>query len=239
MPSEPIWKYACMSVGFIFRPLDGPLWYIRALLIWLVLLPLVYFALSKKLWGYVLALIAFLYMIAVPYLFPQAQRAFLTTFPPYSVGVFLYGAYLAYHNVAMSKHFRRWFWFYVGGGCAAWLIQVPSALNSLAIDMRGLLYVAVVFRLPQGFLKKVEESPVYRILAMSSFFLYAAHKLPCHMAHLMLRNILPKLRLAAWPGTMTIIMFLEVGLIVLFCCTACVWLNKRFPRMGSLLSGRG
>ena len=235
--ARPTYVYFLKIFGMFTQPMDTPLWYVRVLLFFLSILPLIYCIVRRaRLFWCVLLLGCFLNV-----LFSRLglEEKLQIIFPLYSLPAFLLGCWLSHREVEVRTLFVRFKWLFLALGALAFLVTVPSSLGVswLVTICRGLTWMTLVAFIPVSVLVRVCKSHVFQFVSAGAFFLYAAHRYPCwwtrSFVSVAYENVFSKC------GTIgaLLLAFVEVGIVISF-CYVCYWaLNRFFPILGRILSG--
>lgn len=207
-------------------PLDLPLWFVRDLFILMLLSPIIYCALRKCKY-------LFLIIIALPYLFVEKQLCGL------SYTGLLYFSIGAFFSLNKDKQL-----FNIGRNLKRMIMQIFVG----AIIIRCFYYdvfwiqrfyaLMLTFVIYQVFYVCVQNRWVKAVplLSKSSFFIFAAHYLCVYgYSTALLRKIIPSSGLLFLSGEM------KIMLSVALCCSICfalyLFLYKSFPKLAGLLTG--
>ena len=215
-----------IPIGLMNGPLDGPLWFIRDLMYYVLATPAVYLFL-KWAKGYGILGLYILYL-AVPGSVPEGFVFFVT------------GAYLQYSQKGILSFLfpaRRWFyWLFIPlliitcisfGYSEYW-----NRFAKFVFELNG---ISAVFCLIGTLLEEKAIYPMPPFLAKSSFFIFALHEI------LILRQIAtPAVHAVIPPDTVLggIVSFFLVPAITVGICLGILWLLQKFlPHTSALLTG--
>lgn len=202
-------------IGLTEHPIDGPLWFLRTLLIFGLLSPILWWLMR---WRRGLLALGLCLVWCVGEVLLGWSAALGKVVPAYSLVCFVLGGVVAMNGKDIVVFFRRGWWIWVGLiACAAraWL-AIPrqvnqtswplwaSVLMSLLAIAEAPALIALVARLP---VERIGQSRSYAFLREMSFFAYAGHFLFCSM---WLHVVAPLLG-GYWPGKFTVLILIFVG----------------------------
>ena len=222
------------TFGLTVAPIDGPLWFLRAIFVYSLISPLIYQMLKK--------MRMVLYVLCVLYLcltFVIGYDAFKYSYPGYSVLIFVAGCAMGFGGRNPVKVFGgHWVWKMIG-----WTGFVCATLNFMMSDLdymarcalsavTSILLVPLLFSYaPQ--LVSLAKVKGYAFFKDASFFAYAGHFLFCSsVLHLM-----APLTKGMATGRMTLLAFcfMCIGLPLTFAVYIC---GKRlFPKVMKCFDG--
>jgi len=237
------WAGALSKIAsFTVAPIDGPLWFLRALIYLSVLSPLIWMGL-RFLKG--IPLMA----LALAWCYGEWRLGLRETMdcllPAFAIACYLIGAWLSVYGRQLTQVFCHWGWIVVGlAACAFrgwWLVpgfmeqSVPEWARLVGTYFRILeapVLIALVATLGLGS-GRFAQSKVYRYLKDMSFFAYAGHFLFCSI---FLHSIAPKLGFMT-TGKMTVLVLAFVGLGVPTMAVVYGLARKLFPKLLRLWDG--
>lgn len=216
-------------------PIDGPLWYVRELMVMAVLSPIIYWLLKKSRQWFVIVLGLIWFFSSV--ILPRGNYAYIymgmLTTPLF---FFSLGAYYSIFKENIVLSFRKFKY--------APLVYIPFAVADICtrglacneyIGNVGILVGVVVAVVLVSYLLEFGKVKVSASLANSSFFIFAFHrifiddvgKFAFTMLHIPENN--PYAMLA---------LYLAVPILTILVCLALYMLLKRYaPKVCSLLTG--
>lgn len=212
-------------------PINGPMWYVRDLMVIILLTPLIYWLLKTLKYWFIFALAIYLYIFG-HLLLPEGS--YLSIVIDY-LFFFSWGAYYSINKQNIITEMRKLKWI----AC----LFVPSVIiNLLTIDTKYNTYIFLphiilgiifAFVATSYFLEK-GKIHVNETLANCSFFVFALHSL--------ILNDLGKLMFMACQlnDTPLVLLFLYIA-IPTITIVICVWLykllNRYLPKICGLLTG--
>lgn len=194
------------TIGFMSAPIDGPLWFLRTILIYTLLAPMIWHGLKicKGVFVYLAVLAWWLLSIYL-----SLGERLISTYPVYSLVCFIVGAHLSFLKIEPFKllvsRVARSVTLLIGlVGVILYCIYeyhfvyTYSSLRDISLILATpFLFVVVSF-----FNLCVRESQTLNFLIQSSFFIYAGHFLFCSM---LLHAIAPLLNGIEFLGKQTLL----------------------------------
>lgn len=224
----------CFSRVFCLfdAPLDGPLWFIRTLLLFAIIFPAWHWLIER--WHGLLCMAVVLGWSIISH-FLGVEDDLVFSFPSYAIISFSLGACFNCHKVPFEKVTNRVVLFLALG-----ILIVRSCVVALhwelGIWFRNLSFVMMVPVWAMMGMKLGEwfgASRVFVRMKDVSYFVYACHVLICPLFSHGIAWLLPR----QFPGRISILIF---GYVV-GGCLCCLVLNnvlsKLFPRIALLLNG--
>ena len=175
--------------SFVEGPIDGPLWFLRAIFYFAVLSPIFYGLVRVVTWWGVLAG-ALIWLVAESML--GLANALHLTIPAYALVCFLAGGALANRGESLVQFFRNPIWAIVGVAacvCRA-AILMPTAMTGESHTVMANIAVSLCLVLEAPVLlwcanlmpsERIARSSLYGFFKQMSFFAYAGHFLFCSM----------------------------------------------------------
>lgn len=193
-------------------PIDGPLWYVRNLMLIMIASPIIYYFIKHKI--IVLLLI----------------MAWVTGISPFDKGIFIaitfftLGGYLRYNSYSVSQ--LHGYWYYAVFCVAAiMLLFIPSTfvfyLQKIIIISGMLTLVSIAKKLPNT------DNKIYNELASATFFIYCCHDI-------ILTYIKP---IVSYYSTSWIAYLLLVTGDIICCLVLYVMITKLSPKFSKFLTG--
>jgi len=223
-------------------PIDGPLWFLRALIFLSVLSPLFWFGLRFLKGVPLLALALGWGYVEERFGLREYMDCLL---PAFAIVCYLIGAWLSVQGRQLVPTFSHWGWLVLGlGACAfrGWWL-VPGFMNALVpdwvhlvgtylrfLEAPALIALVATVGLGQG---RFAQSKVYCYLKDMSFFAYAGHFLFCSI---FLHSLAPQLDSLS-TGKMTVLVLAFVGLGVPVMAIVYGLARRICPRMLRLWDG--
>lgn len=235
--------YGCISkiISLHVAPIDGPLWFLRALLILSLLSPIMWMF-SKWRNGMMLLLVCFIW-VGAELLF-GLSRPLCNVIPSYGIFCFALGGVVSEKGKNILEYFNGKKWIALGFiACvirAALLIpygmahEVPPIMISFVSQYLYLLEApAMISLVAQMNTDAIVRTKPFVFLKDLSFFAYAGHFLICSMY---LHLVAPRLGfMHAFKFTMLILVFVGFGVPTM---GVVYWLGKRsFPKLLKLWDG--
>lgn len=224
------WLKAFWVVDGTQSPINAPLWYIRDLLVLVVLSPIIYHALKQRWVG-----VAFLTLMLGLGLSGDVVNGAIVWLQPKYIFLFSLGAWLALHRVQIPRF--RWLPFVfavmICGGLTAgfflckdiWLRRFMYELTIL-VGTLSILYVS-------HFLAGVKGWRVPSFLGRSSFFIYLFHYIPLALlSKVLLKVVAPTTNVEYFA-----IFFGSAIAILALCVAAFHVMHRLLPKTTSLLLG--
>lgn len=227
------WQYDGLLTGAVRTsyPIDYPLWFVRDLMIIVLLAPLIYQSIKKfgKSVIIVLTLVWVAFKVSHIEIIPSIDGLLF----------FSFGAYMSIRGKDMIAEFGKY------KRLAAFSFLVFGVVH-IYLHFRGLTHLTAVVKLPMIFsglysaynlsawLITSGKAKVNRFLASSSFFIYLTHALICSKVVLVCKKILS-------PSTdaMLVLCYLSSILLTVVILLIGFKLMSRFtPRLLSILAGR-
>ena len=222
-----------MPMGHLSAPIDVPLWFLRDLMLTILLAPVLYALLRRQWVGVVVLVCAGLcYVLGI---WPHPWHLSLTA--PF---LFAVGAAFSIHRrdlLLTFRPYRRGLWILAGallllplflrGTVAASVLPYTAPLSTL-MGIPALLLIAGEWER-----RNLRLSPATRWLAQSSFLIYAAHTVGLlRQMDLWLRNFLPSIQ-----GIWGIAHYFLLPLFTTALCLLLFALLSRLGRWGAPLTG--
>lgn len=201
-------------------PIDGPLWYVRNLMLMVLITPLISVMLRFTKW-YLLALMAFLWLFQLSVFSKGIGIAFFF----FSLGGFLRMQRFSVEKLRFGSLILIGYIIYV-------IVTISYGYYGIVVltKLRLLMGIYSAIYLSSLVAKRGKEivKGSFLFLAESSFFIYCCHDI-----------ILPFVKYLLYNGTSTsIVQYLSVILIdIIFCLLLFYFLNKCFPSVSKLLTG--
>lgn len=193
-------------------PIDGPLWYVRNLMILMLVSPFIYWIIKHK------VLVLFLLLL------------WYTGIPPFNKGIFIaltffsLGGWLRYESYGVEKIHGYWFYFVF----AIALIALPFISKFFfpyvqrIMILTGMLFLlSISRRIPKA------NNNIYKMLASATFFIYCCHDILLTF----LKPIAIQVSIAWWSYLLLTIIDV-VGCILLFFIVI-----EAFPKISKYLTG--
>lgn len=200
-------------------PIDGPLWYVRNLMLMVLISPVISVMLKYTKW-YLLVVMAFLWLFQVSVFAKGIGIAFF---------FFSLGGFLRMQRVSVEKlRFGRiilisYVLYLIGLICFGYI-------GSIALNKFGLLmgiYSAIYLSSIVAKTRKNINNRTYKFLAESSFFIYCCHDI-----------ILPFVKNVFYETSTSVVQYLSVILIdIILCLILFYFFNKCLPFVAKLLTG--
>lgn len=197
-------------------PMDGPLWFIRALFIYCVIAPILWPFLRKRVGRYI-GILAFVALYATGYGFNKLDLWAMTC-PLWGLTIFYLGGLLA--SVPGGEQRIRWFhspwWLPLCIAGLAFSVYMTlqnkesfTTMECLWDNISKILMIPSLFYVLSHFdQERISDSKVYLYLKEMSFFAYAGHFLFCSM---LIHTLAPKLGFITC-GKFTLLVIIFVGL---------------------------
>lgn len=223
-------------VGFAYEPANPPFWYIRAVFVYALLIPLLYWVL-KSLWGAtVLLVLCCMWGWISSKMGYEVGGGLLTVAPAYSIIAYIVGGILGVRNfdlITVSHRYAGiWIAFGVGGYLGEFLLPTWLAeIKFLMIVLQTCFWFGCI-----KIISRIMAHPSMAVVVESSFFIFAAHFL--------LRIPIGKLQgtLGKWGCDVPLFTSVRVVLSVLLAFVLCVWgyllMRRIMPRWVCILLGR-
>jgi len=225
------------TVGLMTAPIDIPLWYLRALFVFMLFAPIPLACWTARCSRRLRAvLVALPYALVVVYYAVTCRHgagfALQFTYPAYALAAFLIGGHLGLRgrNLVLFLS-RRWLWPFAVLGAAGmgyWFVHHWWAYTPLR-DLAFLAAMPTLFLCLPLLRRIFPGGPVTVYLQRASFFLYCGHFLFCSVVLHLAAPFLPQ----AFPGKFSLLVgvFTVLGVFGTFLVLVCWW---RFvtPRVG-------
>ena len=236
--------WGCFSkvLSFTVAPIDGPLWFIRALLILSLFSPVIWILVKRRIKGIVLLGFC-LGWIGVE-IFSGVGKFLRHTLPAYAIFCVVLGGVLAVNGKELMSVFKHKLWFVAGFvACVLHAVilipysvtqQTPTWPYGLIVNYLFLLgapaMISLVVNVRTGL---IAESRTFSFLKDMSFFAYAGHFLICSSY---LHLIAPRLHwMNSFKFTLLILVFVGLGIPTM---ALIYYTGKRlFPRVLKLWDG--
>lgn len=215
-----------VNAGYIY-PEDFPLWYVRDLMIVILLSPVFYYAVKKLGWYFVAALGIVWYLVPVPNIENLPQLKVAAFF-------FSWGACLSIKGIDFVRSMRHC-------GFALWLYPIVAVADMFTkewaysgyLHNAGIILGIFAAVSLTAWLLENGKIKVNKFLADSSFFLFALHG----MIIIVIGKVTLKLVFFNNALFLALVYFL-VPIITSAICLALYWLLRRYtPRLCALLTG--
>lgn len=207
-------------------PSNGPMWFVRDLMVVMLLSPLLY-VLIKRFSGY------FMLLSALVWYFDWCPPAFEIGFP--SLFYFSLGAYFSIHKQLFLEVFAKFarpiYILYPLLAALDWLTR--EEVYNLYFHRLGILVgmAFVVLICAKGL--SAHKIRVNGFLASSSFFVFAAHYLLLQLVKKLTMHYLPPQS----DGMMFVLYFAWPTIVILICLTLYALLKKIVPRFLAICTG--
>jgi len=172
-------------VSLTVAPIDGPLWFLRVLLILAVVSPILFFVM-RLCKGAIALLLCALWIGAESYL--GLARTLGLTAPSYAIMCFVLGGVLALNAKDLLGSFRSWLWLALGliACTARWCVGATSYSATTFVYICGNILAvleapALIALVAHLSVDALSTNKVYGFLRDMSFFAYAGHFLFCSM----------------------------------------------------------
>lgn len=227
---KPITEFSDSFLGFSVdasKPLDGPLWYVRDLIVLVLLSPVIWTILKKSRY-YAVAILGLIYLLFIGFPFVLVSPT----------GLFFFSAGAAF---SMSgKDFLETFKKFKQPSIILSLIFLVLAFaitnpiwNDLVYRLFVISTVVTIFNLTAGLYDAGRIKPI-KLLTDSSFFIYASHAvLITEISNFLLWRTLPIT--AEWMLVLKV--FLRPAVTVGICLLIFVVMRKICPKILGLLTG--
>lgn len=222
-------------------PIDGPLWFLRAIFIFALFSPIIWFVMKLCRGMIAISLCLVWCLIESVCGFSKLMSY---CFPAYAIACFVIGGVVAMNGKDLIGLFRHYG--YIILGVIACLVRagimIPAMMNnkellimeSSACSILSIVEAPVLLSIFSRInTDKIVNSRLYSIFKEMSFFAYAGHFLFCSM---ILHSIAPLIK-GYWTGkfSLLIIMFFCCGVLLMMLVYA---ISKRlFPRVMKLFDG--
>lgn len=230
-------KILSLTVG----PIDGPLWYLRAIFILACVSPILWGIM--KFWTGIPALVLCVGWCALESALGLKEILSLTA-PAYAICCFVLGGVLSMHHKNLVDMFRGPSWIMIGvcacaisGGIQISNLLANSSVNtdeSILISFLSVLEAPALLSLVSRFkVERITASPLYAVFNEMSFFVYAGHFLFCSI---WLHTLAPLFE-GYWHGkfTLLVLIFMTCGIGTMMFV---YYVGKRVsPRLMKLLDG--
>ncbi len=216
--------------GFDGYPICPPLWFIRDLMVMIILSPIIYYLFRyTKVFPVILFLILWLLGMSIPFEAWNFKSAFF----------FYGGGYFAYRNQSVLTEAIRWKrWLFILYLLAVVVAVVCYNLGSVSYMVKPCIKVSLVFGVPAFlalgyYMMQYKQKDNNGLMKGSDFFIFGFHVLPLSfIIKILLKLLTPQSEIAVLfvylvSPTITIIMGLTI-----FAC-----LKRLFPGFASLLTG--
>lgn len=225
----PMWKALFKVFGIATQPADTPLWYVRSLLVWLLLVPILQLLLKAR-WVGGCAICAMVVCLS-----SSVGEQLRIIFPLYSVLAFYLGGVLAVKNINFDTHLREWKYLYVLAGLIGYAPS-PKCLNEVFIFMRGLLLLGLFSMVLDSAISKLMKTQHYTHIVQSAFFVYAAHRIICWKLETLWRFLLGETNILDYRCMGVLLTFVDAFTVILSSIILYKLLNKLLPSVGRVLS---
>lgn len=213
-----------LPLGSDVYPIDGPLWFIRDLIFYILASPVIYLFI-RWIKGYGVFAI-FLIHLLVPGLVPEGFLFFM-------LGSFLR---VSGKNLVEITWDREYLYLVIAGVflvATLWFLPHSSYWSRFSKVLFLISGILAVFSVVSHILEK-GKLKVHPFLVRSSFFIFAAHDILIlrQIAHPLVRKILPK---GVFGDCMRL--FLASAMTIAICLALLFLLEKIFPHIACLLTG--
>lgn len=212
-------------------PINGPMWYVRDLMVMILFTPIIYWLIKKlKIW-FVIGLGVILY-IGSDYIFPDIK--YITLFLNY-LFFFSWGAYYSINRLDLVVQMRKVKFIPILFLILVILSMITNSTNYNKIVYFPTILVGIVFSIASAsYLLETNRVHVNDTLANSSFFVFALHSL--------ILNEIGKLLfvMLGYNDSPFILLFLYIAIptvTILICIGLYKLLNRFTPKICSLLTG--
>lgn len=223
--------YAMMEGGGSPYPINLPMWYVRDLMVMVLMAPVVYW-LVRRVGAWFIIGLGMVYYLYQPLLMPNGSWGVLLSQAAF---FFSWGAYYSINKVSFVDRFSQYRYaplFYLPIALAdAWTKQAPY---NLFIHEAGVLVGVVAAVVVVAHLLEKEQIKVYPTLANCSFFVYALHVL---IINDLSRILLSLLHLPDTTWAMLVLYILVPIVTTLLCVLLYVLLKRYVPALCNLLTG--
>lgn len=217
-----------LPLGQLHAPINVPLWFVRDLMVFCLLTPLLALLLRRKVRAIALLLLAFgAYALhTLPYPLGISLR---------SLPMFMLGAAIALHGGDLYAPLRRWRWPLYASYAALLLTQWSGHGQPAIILLTTAIGIATYLALAGHVAERLRQLPKWYVqLSGGSFLLYAAHTVGLlegcvKLVKAILPGVSPQLR--------TLHYLLPPLLCVVVCLALFVILRRYFPRLSAPLTG--
>lgn len=244
--SGPVLKHLwIVYLGKIFgvgtQPGDPPLWYIRCLLVYQFLLPVVWWLLRGML-RMTLTMFSLLFLVVgLSYWCRDFADSLFISFPLYSFPAFFVGGCLSVNKIDFDSFCRK-HWLVLtllGFLCLLPKVgQMSGAFVYVVKALRASFFVGIIFGLPDRALKWLSETTVVRTFIRASFFCYAMHFLVCSGLVRFYRWL--SIGALEWNGLFGVAVVLGEAVLVWALCVLFFKFVEGFaPRFAWVLTGAG
>ena len=227
----PIWKALLKVFGIATQPADTPLWYIRSLLVWLLLVPILQWFMKTR-WREACLMTICAMVVWVSSSVGEQLRLI---FPIYSILAFLWGGGLALKNVNFDTHLRKWKYLYVLLGLIGY-VPCPKCFTEVFIFMRGFLLLGLFAMVLDNVVSRLMETQFYTHIVQSAFFVYASHRIICWRLENLWRFLLGEPNILNYRWTGVLLTFVDAFSVILCSIILYKILNKLLPSAGRMLS---
>ena len=193
-------------------PIDGPLWFLRVLLLLSFLSPMLWWAMKL---GKGMPLIICSVMWAVGEWSLGLTDTLRLTLPSYAIAPFVIGGVLAKNGKSIVVYFSSWRWFFIGlfacviRGCAMMKFGAEGEKLLIAPLLAIIEAPALLTLVAHINTDCLVDSKAYRYLKNMSFFAYAGHFMICSI---FLHTIAPHISFATGKFTVLIVIFVGCGI---------------------------
>lgn len=214
-------------------PIDIPFWYLRDLIVMLLIAPIVYMYVKyTKRIGFILLVIVWIFSAkygSIPFVVPiRAQTIF-----------FIIGAYWAVNKTEIVKYSDKmsyWlFMVYVAAALLDWLTKGYS-VNTYAHRISILFGMMVMFKFALYYVRKSNiqfENTIISSIKETSFFLYATHWIFLSLISS------PLYYFAIFSGLpSTVIYIIQLPICLLIIVPLGILLNTKYPSIMKVINGR-
>ena len=216
--------------GFIY-PINLPMWYVRELMVMILLTPVIFW-LMKRMGKWLVIVLGLIYYFYQPIIMPNGGWSVLMCQAAF---FFSWGAYYSIHKINFVESLRQYRY--------APLVYIPIAVadaltkgtaNNLYIPQAGILFGIVSVIVVVAYLLESGKVKVNTTLANSSFFVYALHTLIIAEVGKVVFSVL---HLSGNLPSMLLLYVAVPVVTVLLCVVLYVFLKRFVPSFCSLLTG--
>lgn len=217
-------------------PCDIPFWYLRDLICMFMLSPFVFwFSKFTKIYGMILLCFAWI-LLGKYTTFPYGILGF--NMRP-AVLFYIMGANFSVNKMNLVEQFTKigsWIYALYGVVALTDLLSVNMECNSYIHRLTILIGIIVVFKIGLMVVlnRKDIDSPLFKKVKETNFFIYASHWLILYL----LAIPLGKFAVGTSDVFMVLLYILQIVLCCIICIVAGLLLNRYFPKTMKVLNGR-
>lgn len=217
------------TISLWSAPADMPTWYIRAILVYCVLSPILSFFICGR---YLLVRLVWLAfgISAFEYFLAETGHSgnFLYTFPPYSLLCFCAGGVTCVSDLGLEWLYGKWRFAWFGAGIVALAISVSLPEPPGLACWLKLCEVLILFAVAPELQKVYSLMPEW--VCAASFWVYVTH-LPVFLFE---SSFVPKLPF----NSTTLLLAVGVSVMLTICLGSFVLVRKWAPRVSKVLNGQ-